>query len=213
MFGYRLDPVWGRRSFWFWLVGFYFAFMPQYVLGLMGVTRRLNHFDDYSLQFWYVLSNIGALLIALGIASFLIQLVVSFLRREELRDVTGDPWNGRTLEWATSSPPPPYNFAFTPIIHDQDAWWDMKRRGHSRPLNGFRPIHMPKNTGTGVYLAGLSTVLAFALIWYIWWLAIVSFIGILAVAIGHTFNYNRDYYIPAEEVMNYENSRAQAPAE
>jgi cytochrome o ubiquinol oxidase subunit 1 len=213
MFGYRLDPVWGRRSFWFWLVGFYFAFMPQYVLGLMGVTRRLNHFDDYSLQFWYVLSNIGALLIALGIASFLIQLVVSFMRREELRDVTGDPWNGRTLEWATSSPPPPYNFAFTPIIHDQDAWWDMKRRGHSRPLNGFRPIHMPKNTGTGVYLAGLSTVLAFALIWYIWWLAIVSFIGILAVAIGHTFNYNRDYYIPAEEVMNYENSRAQAPAE
>jgi cytochrome o ubiquinol oxidase subunit 1 len=135
------------------------------------------------------------------------------MRREELRDLTGDPWNGRTLEWAISSPPPAYNFAFTPIIHDQDAWWDMKRRGHVRPMQGFRPIHMPKNTGAGVFLAGFSTVLAFALIWYIWWLAAVSFVGLLATAIGHTFNYKRDYYIPAEEVASFENRRVQAAAE
>jgi len=212
MFGYKLDAYWGKLSFWFWFVGFYVAFMPMYVLGLMGVTRRLNHFDDYALQPWFIISTLGALLIALGIGSFLVQLVVSFMKREELRDVTGDPWHGRTLEWSTSSPPPQYNFAFTPVIHDLDAWWDMKRRGHKVPQQGYRPIHMPKNTGTGVYLAALSTALAFALIWYIWWLAAVSFIGLLAVAIGHTFNYNRDYYIPAEEVTSNENRRTQALA-
>jgi cytochrome o ubiquinol oxidase subunit I len=211
-FGYKLDEYWGRMSFWFWLSGFYFAFMPMYVLGLMGVTRRLNHFDDPALQPWFMISTFGALLIALGIGSFIVQMVVSFMRREQLRDVTGDPWHGRTLEWSTSSPPPHYNFAFTPVIHDLDAWWDMKRRGHKVPQGGYRPIHMPKNTGTGVYLAALSTVLGFALIWYIWWLAAVSFIGLLVVAIGHTFNYNRDYYIPAEEVTSSENSRAQALA-
>src|SRR6516165_4320295 len=139
-FGYRLDPFWGKCSFWFWCIGFYFAFMPLYVLGLMGVTRRLSHFDDHSLQVWFLFAAFGASLIALGIASFLIQLVVSFLRRAELRDTTGDPWNGRTLEWSTSSPPPAYNFAFTPIVHDADAWWDMKQRGYARPQSGFVPI-------------------------------------------------------------------------
>ena len=212
MFGYKLDAYWGKISFWFWLVGFYVTFMPMYVLGLMGVTRRLNHFDDPALQPWFLISTFGALLIALGIGAFLVQLVVSFMKREELRDLTGDPWNGRTLEWSTSSPPPHYNFAFTPVIHDLDAWWDMKRRGHKVPEGGYRPIHMPKNTGTGVYLSALSTVLAFALIWYIWWLAAVSFIGLLVVAIAHTFNYKRDYYIPAEEVMISENRRTQALA-
>jgi cytochrome o ubiquinol oxidase subunit I len=211
-FGYKLDPYWGRMSFWFWLTGFYFAFMPMYVLGLMGVTRRLNHFDDPSLQIWFMISTFGALLIALGIGSFIVQMVVSFMKREQLRDVTGDPWHGRTLEWSTSSPPPHYNFAFTPIIHDMDAWWDMKRRGHARPQGGYQPIHMPKNTGTGIILSAFSTVLAFALIWYIWWLAAVSLIALLVVAIGHTFNYKRDYYIPAEEVMSSENRQTQTLA-
>src|SRR5207244_3726525 len=102
-FGYKLDPFWGKCSFWFWTIGFYFAFMPLYVLGLMGVTRRLSHFDDHSLQMWFQIAAFGAFLIALGILSFIIQLVVSFLRRESLRDTTGDPRNGRTLEWSTSS--------------------------------------------------------------------------------------------------------------
>ncbi|NHT78100.1 cytochrome o ubiquinol oxidase subunit I [Rhizobiaceae bacterium CRRU44] len=206
-FGYRLNDFWGKMSFWFWLVGFYFAFMPLYVLGLMGVTRRLSQFEDPSLQIWFIIAAFGAVLIALGIASFIIQLVVSFLQREQLRDLTGDPWNGRTLEWSTSSPPPDYNFAFTPVIHDHDSWYDMKNRGYERPLGGFRPIHMPKNTGTGVILSGLSVAFAFAVIWYIWWLAIVSFIGIIAVSIGHTFNYNRDFYIPADDVIATEGER------
>ena len=206
-FGFKLDPFWGKMSFWFWVVGFYFAFMPLYVLGLMGVTRRLNRFDDPSLQIWFVIAAFGAVLIAIGILSFLIQLFVSFKRREQLRDTTGDPWGGRTLEWATSSPPPEYNFAFTPRVHDLDAWWDMKKRGYVRPVGGYKAIHMPKNTGAGIVLAGLSTLLGFALIWYIWWLAALSFAAILVVSIAHTFNYARDFYIPAERVAEIENER------
>ncbi|QCI96456.1 cytochrome o ubiquinol oxidase subunit I [Agrobacterium larrymoorei] len=203
-FGYRLDPFWGKLSFWFWFIGFYVAFVPLYVLGLMGVTRRLSQFEDTSLQIWFVIAAFGAFLIALGIASFLISLVVSFFKREELRDVTGDPFHGRTLEWSTSSPPPAYNFAFTPVVHDVDAWADMKKRGAERPLEGFIPIHMPKNTGTGVIISAISVVLGFGLVWHIWWLAALSMLAIIVVSIAHTFNYNRDYYIPASDVTEVE---------
>ncbi|MEI2385201.1 cytochrome o ubiquinol oxidase subunit I [Breoghania sp. JC706] len=206
-FGYKLDPFWGKISFWCWVIGFYLAFMPLYVLGLMGVTRRMRVFDDPSLQIWFVIAGIGAAVIAVGIGAFLVQLVVSYMKREQLRDTTGDPWDARTLEWATSSPPPDYNFAFTPVVHDLDAWWDMKQHGYKRPLTGYKPIHMPKNTGAGIILAGLSLVTGFALIWYIWWLAALGFISLLAVAIGHTFNYKRDFHIPAEEVEKTENER------
>ncbi|HEY0315365.1 MAG TPA: cytochrome o ubiquinol oxidase subunit I [Sphingomonas sp.] len=206
-FGFKLDPFWGKCSFWFWVIGFYFAFMPLYVLGLMGVTRRLRHFDDPSLQIWFIIAAFGAALIAAGIGCMLIQIYVSIRDRERLRDTTGDPWNARTLEWSTSSPPPAYNFAFTPIVHDNDAWWDMKTGGAKQPTEGFRPIHMPRNTGAGIILAGLSVVFGAAMIWYVWWLAILSFVLLLATAIGHTFNYNRDFHIPAEEVIRTENER------
>ena len=208
-FGFRLDPFWGKCSFWLWVVGFYFAFMPLYVLGLMGVTRRISHFEDPSLQIWFQIAAFGAVLIALGIGAMLIQFVVSFLRREQLRDVTGDPWGGRTLEWSTSSPPPAYNFAFTPVVHDGDAWWQMKRLGWQRPLAGFIDIHMPKNTGAGIILAGISTVLGFAMIWQMWLLAALAFVSLLAVAIGHTFNYNREYYIQAADVARVEAARTE----
>ena len=206
-FGFRLDPFWGKCSFWLWVSGFYFAFMPLYMLGLMGVTRRLSHFEDSSLQIWFLIAAFGAFLIALGIACNIIQFVVSFKNREALRDVTGDPWGGRTLEWSTSSPPPKYNFAFTPRIHDHDAWWMMKKYHWQRPLSGYLPIHMPHNTGAGFFMAVLSFVLGFAMIWYMWLLAIVAFVALLVVAIGHTFNYDREYYIPADEVGRIEQSR------
>ncbi|MCK0195862.1 cytochrome o ubiquinol oxidase subunit I [Ancylobacter sp. 6x-1] len=206
-FGFRLNEFWGKCSFWFWVVGFYFAFMPLYVLGLMGVTRRLRVFDDPSLHIWFIIAAFGAFLIALGIGCFLIQIAISILQRDKLRDVTGDPWDGRTLEWATSSPPPDYNFAFTPVVHDNDAWWDMKARGYKRPLEGFRPIHMPSNTGTGIILAGIAITFGFAMIWYIWWLAALSFVTLLATAIGHTFNYHRDFFIPADVVARTESER------
>jgi len=203
-FGYKLDPFWGKCSMWFWVIGFYFAFMPLYVLGFMGVTRRVSQFEDTSLQIWFLIAAFGAFLIALGIACFIIQLVVSFRRRAQLRDVDGDPWNGRTLEWATSSPPPDYNFAFTPVVHDSDAWWQMKQLGAQRPKDGFLPIHMPKNTGAGIILAGLSTALGFALIWHMWLPAALCFAAIIGGAIYHTFNYQRDYHIPADEVAHTE---------
>ncbi|HET7411154.1 MAG TPA: cytochrome o ubiquinol oxidase subunit I [Pararhizobium sp.] len=204
VFGFRLDPFWGKVSFWFWLFGFWFAFAPLYVLGLMGVTRRVNHFDDPSLQIWFVIAAFGAFLIAIGILALAVQIAVSVWKREELLDVTGDPWDGRTLEWSTSSPPPEYNFAFTPVVYDHDAWWDMKKRGYVRPMEGFHPIHMPKNTGTGAILAALAVAFGFAMIWYIWWLAIVSFVAMVAVAIGHTFNYERDIQVSADTVARTE---------
>jgi cytochrome o ubiquinol oxidase subunit 1 len=201
-FGFRLDPFWGKITFWGWVIGYWLAWTPIYVVGLMGTTRRVRHFDDPSLQIWFVLAAIGAVIILIGILAFVIQIAVSIKNRDKLRDTTGDPWNGRTLEWSTSSPPPAYNFAFTPVVHELDAWYDMKARGYQRPAAGFRPIHMPKNTGAGVILSGLALVLGFAMIWYIWWLAALSFVALLGYAIAHTFNYDRDYYIPAEEVAS-----------
>lgn len=206
-FGYKLNEFWGKVSFWLWNVGFWLAFGPLYVLGLMGITRRLRTFDDPSLQIWFIIAGIGALVIAGGIGAMLIQFAVSILGKNKVYDTTGDPWNGRTLEWATSSPPPQYNFAFTPIIHDNDAWADMKARHAQRPTKDFLDIHMPRNTATGVVLAGLSVVLGFALIWYMWWLAILSLVAIIGAAVIHTFNYDRDYYIPVEAVAEVENQR------
>lgn len=206
-FGFKLNEFWGKCSFWFWQLGFIFAFGPLYVLGFMGVTRRLSHFTDPSLQIWFQIAAFGAALVALGIACLLIQFYVSFRDREALRDHTGDPWNGRTLEWSTSSPPPAYNFAFTPVVHDTDAWHDMKSHGFKRPESGFNAIHMPKNTGAGFVISMLATACGFALIWHMWLIAGVSFIAMLAAAIVHTFNYDRDYYISADEVARIEEER------
>jgi len=208
-FGYKLDEYWGKWSFWLWNVGFYAAFMPLYVLGLMGVTRRMNHFDDASLQIWFVIAAVGALLIFGGIIASIIQFVVSYRRRDQLRDLSGDIWNGRTLEWSTSSPPPQYNFAFTPVVYDNDAWTDMKKHQFERPRDGFLPIHMPKNTASGFVLAMLSAVCGFGLIWHMWPLVGLSFVALIAGVIIHTFNYNRDYHIPAEDVTRIEDERSQ----
>ncbi len=206
-FGYKLDEFWGKVSFWFWVIGFYLAFMPLYVLGLMGVTRRMSHFDDPSLQIWFQIAALGAACVAVGIGAMLVQFAVSYLRRDSLRDNTGDPWNGRTLEWSTSSPPPDYNFAFTPMVYDNDTWADMKKRNYSRPLKGFQPIHMPSNTAAGFIIAMLSGAMGFALIWQMWLVAGVGFVAMMAAIIIHTFNYKRDFYIPAEQVVRTEEAR------
>jgi cytochrome o ubiquinol oxidase subunit 1 len=206
-FGYKLDSYWGKWSFWLWTIGFYAAFMPLYVLGLMGVTRRLSHFEDPSLQIWFQIAAFGAVLIALGLAAFVVQLVVSYRNRAALCDFTGDPWGGRTLEWSTSSPPPAYNFAFTPRVYDNDAWADMKKNGYERPLTGFVPIHMPKNTAAGFLIAALSALFGFSLIWHMWLVASLGFIVMVALIIGHTFNYKRDFFIPAADVVKAEETR------
>ncbi|MES2755953.1 MAG: cbb3-type cytochrome c oxidase subunit I, partial [Pseudomonadota bacterium] len=207
-FGYKLDQFWGKCSFWFWVVGFYLAFMPLYVLGLMGVTRRVSRFEDPSLQIWFIVAAAGAVLVALGIASMIMQFYVSFRDRAKLRDVTGDPWGGRTLEWSTSSPPPDYNFAFTPQVYDNDSWADMKANGYQRPRGNFMAIHMPKNTAAGFIIAALSGAVGFALIWQMWLFAVLGGVALLAAIIAHTFNYKRDYFIPAEQVARTENARS-----
>ncbi len=212
-FGFKLDFFWGKMSFWFWVIGFYLAFMPLYVLGLMGVTRRLRQFDDPSLQIWFVIAAIGAMCIAIGILSFAIQVFVSIRRRNELRDHSGDPWDGRTLEWSTASPPPSYNFAFTPVVHDNDAWWDMKQRGFRRPASGFNAIHMPRNTPAGLLLAVVAGIFGFAMVWHIWWLASLSFLILISGAIFHTFNYDRDFHIAAMVVGHTEDARTQELAQ
>lgn len=207
-FGFRLDPFWGKVTFWCWVIGYWLAWTPIYVAGLMGTTRRVRMFDDPELRIWFVLAFIGAIIIVLGIVAFVVQIIVSIRNREKLRDTTGDPWDGRTLEWSTPSPPPFYNFAFTPVVHDLDAWHDMKRNGATKPRGPYRPVHMPRNTGRGVVVSALALVFGFAMVWYIWWLAALSFLAMLIAVIGHWFDHDRHYVVPAEEVERIENAAA-----
>jgi cytochrome o ubiquinol oxidase subunit 1 len=206
-FGYKLDNFWGRVSFWLWSIGFWVAFTPPYILGFMGYTRRMSHFENTDDQWLFRISLLGTLMIAGGIGAMLLQFYVSFRDREKLRDVTGDPWNGRTLEWATSSPPPDYNFAFTPVVHDNDTWADMKKQKYTRPLTNFVAIHMPKNTWAGFVISAISAGIGFGIIWHMWLLVGLGFVAMMAAIIVHTFNYKRDFYISADEVTRTENAR------
>ncbi len=206
-FGFKLDARLGKVSFWLWLTGFYVAFMPLYALGLMGMTRRLDHLNNPVWHVYLVVALFGAILIFGGIIAQIAQIVVSIINRETLKDTTGDPWNGRTLEWATASPPPFYNFARIPQIDGIDAFWAMKQRSRiTGPLPSYQRIHMPRKTGTGFILGGLSVALGFALVWHIWWLVALSFVSMIALAILHSFDEHRDYYVPPGEVASIETS-------
>eukprot|EP01114_Cavostelium_apophysatum_P023755 TRINITY_DN9053_c0_g2_i1.p1 TRINITY_DN9053_c0_g2~~TRINITY_DN9053_c0_g2_i1.p1 ORF type:complete len:668 (+),score=156.09 TRINITY_DN9053_c0_g2_i1:1500-3503(+) len=204
MFGIKLNQFWGKVSFWLWSIGFWVAFTPPYILGFMGYTRRVSHFEDTSVQWLFQISLFGTLMIAGGIGALLLQIFFTWKDRAKLRDVTGDPWDGRTLEWSTTSPPPDYNFAFTPVVHDNDTFADMKKNGYQRPLKDFVAIHMPKNTWAGFGISALATVVGFGIIWHMWLLVGLGFIAMMAAIIVHTFNYKRDFYIPAEEVARTE---------
>ena len=204
-FGFKLDDVWGKRAFWFWITGFFVAFMPLYVLGFMGMTRRVSQNIDPEFHGWLVVAACGAGLIAIGVLCQLIQVVVSIRDREKNRDWTGDPWGGRTLEWATSSPPPFYNFAIEPKVTGLDAFWEAKEDGSAyRQPAKYAPIHMPKNSGAGVIIAAFSVVFGFAMIWHIWWMAIAGFIGMIATWIIHSFNDDVDYYVQVDEIERIE---------
>ncbi|ENC6659006.1 cytochrome o ubiquinol oxidase subunit I [Aeromonas hydrophila] len=204
-FGFKLDDVWGKRAFWCWITGFFVAFMPLYVLGFMGMTRRVSQNIDPEFHGWLVVAACGAGLIALGVLCQLIQIVVSIRDREKNRDLTGDPWGGRTLEWSTSSPPPFYNFAIEPKIKGLDAFWEAKQDGSAYQLpKHYDPIHMPKNSGAGVIIAAFSVVFGFAMIWHIWWMAIAGFVGMIATWIIHSFNDDVDYYVQVDEIERIE---------
>ncbi|WP_026018423.1 cytochrome o ubiquinol oxidase subunit I [Komagataeibacter europaeus] len=207
-FGFKLNEAWGKRAFWCWFIGFYVAFMPLYVLGFEGMTRRMNHYDNPEWHPWLLIAEVGAVLIALGIVCQLTQLYVSIRDRNlaENRDLTGDPWNARTLEWSTSSPPPFYNFAILPEVHELDAFAHDKEAGiDTRQAGGnYQPIHMPKNTACGFLIGAFSFVLGFGAIWYIWWLAAVGLIGVIATVIARSSDNDVDYYVPVSEVVRIE---------
>lgn len=204
VFGFKLDESLGKKAFWCWLVGFVVAFTPLYVLGFMGATRRMNHYDNPAWQIWFVIAAVGVTIIALGVAFQALQIVVSVMRRNQPeRDVSGDPWGGRTLEWSISSPPK-YNFARMPMVKELDAFDHAKETGVSLYQGSFRDIHMPDNTSVGFLIGMASLVFGFAAIWHIWWLAIVAFLGIAATAIAHSFLKNEGYIIPAATVMAIE---------
>ncbi|MFT8210679.1 MAG: cytochrome o ubiquinol oxidase subunit I [Symbiopectobacterium sp.] len=205
-FGFTLNETWGKRAFWFWIIGFFTAFMPLYVLGFMGMTRRLSQQIDPQFHSLLVVASVGAVLIGLGVLCQVIQFYVSIRDRDQNRDLTGDPWGGRTLEWETSSPPPFYNFAIVPHIQERDAFWEQKERGeaYKKPAS-YEEIHMPKNTGAGVIISAFSLVFGFAMIWHIWWMVIVGFVGMIATWIVHSFNRDVDYYVPVKQIEEIEN--------
>ena len=200
--GFKLNERWGKGAFWCWIVGFFFAFMPLYVLGFLGMTRRLNHTNNPDWNIWLYIAMVGAVIIMFGIICQVIQLYVSFRDREALDDKTGDPWNGHTLEWATSSPPQSYNFAEIPHIDDIDAWTDMKEKGQVYQTKAsYEPIHMPKNTTAGVFMGITLTAFCFAMIWHIWWLAIVGLVGGIAVFIQRCYSKDVDFYVQPQEIL------------
>jgi cytochrome o ubiquinol oxidase subunit I len=202
-FGFRLHDGLGKAAFWFWLSGFYVAFMPLYVLGFLGMTRRMQHYDVAEWRPWLLIAAGGAVLILIGIAFQIAQLVVSIRRREELRDRTGDPWQGRSLEWATASPPPVFNFAIPPDVQGEDAYWRQKARaqqGLEKSEPHYTDIEMPRNSPTGFVCAFFATVMGFALIWHIWWMVILGLIGAFATFVVFAWRDHDEYVIPAAEV-------------
>ncbi len=211
-FGFRLEEKWGRRAFWAWIIGFYLAFMPLYLLGFMGMPRRMAHYDFAIWQPYLLVAELGAISIMMGIVFLIVQLIASIRNREALK-AGPDPWDGRTLEWAVSSPPPQYNFAAIPRVHGIDPVWAMKKAGAGDlKSRHFHDIVMPENTGAGVFLGALSFIFGFAMIWHIWWLAILSAAAMCVPLLARTFNTHTDHCIPASKIENIEGRHASLPA-
>jgi cytochrome o ubiquinol oxidase subunit 1 len=210
-FGFRLEERWGRRAFWAWIIGFYLAFMPLYLLGAMGMPRRLAQYDNPIWQPYLVVAEVGAIAIMFGIVFLIVQLGVSIRDRAALCDATGDPWDGRTLEWATTSPPAPYNFAVIPRIYGIDAFWEMKKAGMAEVRSAqFHNIIMPNNSAGGLALGVGSFALVFAMVWHMWWLATFGGFVVVAAILSRAFRDHTEHAILAEEVEAIE-SRAGIP--
>jgi cytochrome o ubiquinol oxidase subunit 1 len=213
-FGFKLNERIGKAIFWCWFFGFYLAFVPLYVLGLMGATRRMQHYPDVHWQPLMLVALGGAVLIFTGIILTVVQLVVSIRARDRNRDMTGDPWNGRTLEWSIPSPPPAWNFTLLPEVERTDAFWAAKQSVASQQPGAapgpqtYTSLHVPKNNPTGIFTAVCAVVLGFALIWHIWWLAALGLLGAIAVLLMQAWRTDTEVHIPAEEVARFEREYA-----
>ncbi len=213
-FGFQLDERLGRRAFWLWISGFYLAFMPLYVLGLMGMTRRMQHYDVAAWRPWLLLAGAGAALIMAGIVTQVVQLIVSIRNRDTLRDLTGDPWDGRSLEWATASPPPAFNFAVLPNVEGEDAYWSVKEKARDQHIQEDEPeykeIEVPRNSATGVICAFFSTFVGFAMIWHIWWMALAGLACAYLTFVVFAWRDRSESVIPASEVAKIDRANRQA---
>lgn len=209
VFGFKLNETIGKFAFGFWIVGFLFAFIPLYILGLMGATRRLDSYDaSLGWQALFIVSGIGVLIIMAGIGLQFLQLLVSFIQRKKNRDTTGDPWNGRTLEWSIPSPAPFYNFAVIPKVTDRDAFWATKRFESSQTKrHHYKDIYLPKNSPMGMYIGAAAFIFGFALIWHMWWMAALGFLAIITLMIIRSFDEDTEERIPAAEVEKFEMQR------
>jgi len=213
-FGFRLHEGYGKAAFWFWLVGFYVAFFPLYAVGFLGMTRRMQHYNVAEWRPWLLVAGFGAVLILIGIVFQIMQLVVSIRHRAELRDATGDPWDGRSLEWATASPPPVFNFAVMPDVSGADAYWTMKmharEQGPGSSAPDYRDVEMPRNSPTGFVCAFFATIMGFALIWHIWWMVAAGGIGAFATFVAFAWRDHDEYVIPAAEVARIDRANLDA---
>jgi cytochrome o ubiquinol oxidase subunit 1 len=213
-FGFRLHEGLGKAAFWCWIIGFYVAFMPLYVVGLMGMTRRMQHYDVAEWHPWLLVAAGGAAIILAGIILQIAQLAVSIRNRAALRDETGDPWDGRSLEWATPSPPPAFNFAVLPRIEGEDAYWGTKQLARQRARLSEEPayteIEMPRNSPTGFICAFFATFMGFALIWHIWWLVAVGAVGAFVTFVVFAWRDEDEYIIPADEVARIDRANRSA---
>ena len=206
IFGFKLNEFLGKCAFWCWLLGFVLAFVPLYILGLMGATRRLDHYDaSQGWQQLFIVATVGVVLVCAGVGFQLLQLAYSIWKRKDNLDTTGDPWNGRTLEWSTTSPPPEYNFAVIPTVHARDEFWEMKQTGmtHAEPAK-YQPIRVPKNTPLAICVAVCALTFGFAMIWHIWWLAILSFVGVITTLIIRLSDDDTERTISAAEIARTE---------
>ncbi len=214
-FGFRLYEGWGKAAFWFSTIGFYITFIPLYAAGLLGMTRRMQHYDVAAWRPWMLVAGLGVIVLSIGVICQVLQLFLSIRDREQLRDLTGDPWDGRSLEWATSSPPPVFNFAVLPDVRGEDAYWMIKEHARQEQLREkappqYRDVEMPRNSPTGFVCAFFATVMGFALIWHIWWMVGLGAVGAFATFVVFAWRDHDEYVIPAADVARIDRANIEA---
>jgi cytochrome o ubiquinol oxidase subunit 1 len=213
VFGFKLNERLGKYAAKTWLIGFFVTFIPIYILGFMGVTRRLDHYaENPSWQALFILSGVGLGIICLGVGFQVLQMLIGIRDYKKNLDKTGDPWNGRTLEWSTTSPAPHYNFAILPTVTTRDQFWYNKQDKLKPKKPIYEDIEMPRSSGDGFLIAGFAFLFGFGAVWHIWWLVFISLLAIIFLIIRRSMNDDTEILITAQEVAALEAGRREANA-